>query len=127
MSSAGGGPSGRPAFFLELRGDIVPYLDLSVFGRLNHNSDGCPVIDVIEADFAHKFCLAVGPINKEFMSLGQPGVAAQADFNEFGPVAAPFAGAQDGPFDDWSRLHQTGHFLRIGIESLNADEFLQEG
>src|SRR5579872_4901663 len=126
-SSTGGGPSGRADFFLELRGDIVPYLDLPVFGCLNHNADGRLVIDIVEPDFAEIFAFPVRPVNEELMTLGQAGIAAQADLDELGPIATTFAGVQDQAVNDGSWFGKAGDFPRIRIESLDADELLQDG
>src|SRR3984957_17109118 len=125
-SSTGGGPSGRAAFFLELRGDIVPYLNLPVFGRLNHNADGRLVIDIIEADFAQIFALPVRPVDEELVPLRQSCVAAQADLDQLGPVASPLAGIEHQAVNDGGRFGQSGDFTRIRVESLDADEFLQD-
>ena len=76
-SGAGAGPLA----FLELRGDIVAFLDHAIASALDHLSDSLIGMRVDDANLAQEFRLFSAfdavPIDRHLMSLFQPLIAAQ--------------------------------------------------
>src|SRR5262245_8217817 len=90
-SGAGGGPFGPRG--LELRGDIVAFLNHAVTRAFDHLSYGFVGPGIDDHDLGEEACLLspleTGPVHRHLVPLLQTHVAPQRNLDQFTPSLAP--------------------------------------